>query len=268
MSTKRTVFKDAPQKLPEEFLSVAPQDGFYGRGQANMVFKRENIKKLELSDDFHVYLDVKNKLGRQRFDRGRLGDLPTTPVMINIDEPDLMASDSLTYEVRIVDLEIHKIKAEGYWLDVGRKSLLEIKSENLGQRITRLEIPSFDDAENMPVLLLNRDLFEIRKTPIFKSLVAMPAFETILQRVFFDPHVEVERDGQSWADRWCRFACVVSGVAFEDVPGVDKDSVKDRTDFLEDINNRIDIDLFIDRVVTSVADQNNFDHAVKGFLGA
>lgn len=187
-----------------------------------------------------IYLDAYHKTERKRFDFGKICEI-VTPADLTID--DLAYADNLMFRLLLVDESIEhgkiiahadRIKADE---EAGKKSILPVKFDDLGQQIWKLE---FTGEEEGPILCINNKIPAlenmVKSDPLFFMYVFPAAIREILTHMIFIDTIENPDDpAVTWQADWLKFAKMI--LPHEQVPELDPNTI---TDIKDNITNWID----------------------------
>lgn len=211
---------------------------------------------LKLDPSARVYIEPYVKSSSMRFDFGTVAAIsqPESCVLSDID-----AGANVLFRVKVVSsgAPAGKVLAAADGIrpadDSGesRKSLLPLKTADLGQEVWRLEV----DKDSGPVLTLNNRIPEIadrlKADPLFQGAIYPEVVRQLARRLLANGG-ESDEDETEWVLDWKNWMQTVLEREFEDPDELDEDSLAELADELVEAFARSNG--FVTRAAAAIAD--------------
>ena len=158
-----------------------------------------------------ILVEAYKNVNRMRFDFGTVG-APSHPAAWQLELTEFAGTNNMLFRVKVVDFEseLGKLLAEADQIrpqladEAGseRESLLDVRKEDLGERLWRVQIED-GDSELMPCIVIHSKLDKASFTQSveFRALVLPAVMEQVLQSLPLPGDCEAE----TWAARWWSF---------------------------------------------------------------
>jgi hypothetical protein len=158
-----------------------------------------------------ILVEAYKNVNRMRFDFGTVG-APSHPPAWQLELTEFAGSNNMLFRVKVVDFEseLGKLLAEADQIrpqladETGaeRESLLDVRKEDLGERLWRVQIED-SDSELMPCIVIHSKLDKASFTQSveFRALVLPAVMEQVLHSLPLPGDCEAE----TWAARWWSF---------------------------------------------------------------